>query len=114
MPLLPTPMPPAFVQQQDSKAVGGDAASLLRRGRIRGGRRTDAGVVIEASNLPLMTPGAPPFGAAPPPVNTMMLPPPLPPLTPPPPSDFRMAKCPEGPPCNCYCHCPAPPKWKSG
>merc|ERR1719145_110279 len=47
MPLLPTPMPPAFVQQQDSNLQGADIASLLRRGRIRGGRRTDAGVVIE-------------------------------------------------------------------
>merc|ERR1719453_2099328 len=64
---------------------------------------------LEARQMPLMTPGAPPFGA-PPPVNTMMLPPPLPPLTPPPPVDFRVGGCPDPtPPCNCYCHCRAPP-----
>eukprot|EP00747_Dinoflagellata_sp_TGD_P163834 gnl/TRDRNA2_/TRDRNA2_182960_c0_seq1.p3 gnl/TRDRNA2_/TRDRNA2_182960_c0~~gnl/TRDRNA2_/TRDRNA2_182960_c0_seq1.p3 ORF type:complete len:174 (+),score=40.89 gnl/TRDRNA2_/TRDRNA2_182960_c0_seq1:124-645(+) len=103
-PMVPTPIPHFGLIQVGSQSAEriGAQKTLLASGRTAADEMMYTWQAQAAANVPGMA--GPPPGA---PLN--MLPPPPPPPTPPPPPDFRGQPCPENPPCNCYCHCKAPP-----
>merc|ERR1719159_619382 len=92
-------VPQTPAQPMTQKSVKSEALRLLQMADKNrpAGQKTKKG---KQPGTALPPPGAP--------IN-LLPPPPAPPL-PPMPKDFRGQPCPENSPCNCYCHCRAPPQ----